>query len=173
MFTGRHLLVEVSLGDSNKMGVHGGHDSDEGGLSSECRKHTTKLTWTSHIEQVLVEEGRREGGREGGKEGEKRKSKSHFGQIITLSVYLCLRLFSVSKNLQPPASYEVYTAFLVMEREEGQGREESQKLSEKKNTQERGKEMKKGELTMSPSNPRTESAGTSISWIRPFSNVSS
>ena len=65
-----------------------------------------------------------------------------------------------------------------MEREEGQGREESQKLGivttvrKEKQARERERDERK-ELTMSPSNPRTESAGTSISWIRPFSNVSS
>ena len=28
-------LVEVALGDGNEVGVYGGHDSDEGGLTSE------------------------------------------------------------------------------------------------------------------------------------------
>ena len=28
-------LVEVALGDGDEVGVYGGHDSDEGGLSSE------------------------------------------------------------------------------------------------------------------------------------------
>ena len=74
MLSGRHLLVEVSLGDSDKMRVHSSHDSDEGGLSGEGRKHTTKFTWTSHIEQVLVE-GEREGGREGGRKGEEGKGR--------------------------------------------------------------------------------------------------
>ena len=71
-------LVEVGLGDGNEVRVHSSHDGDEGGLSSECREHTTELTRTRHIEQVL---GLREG--RGGKgvarqEGsEERRGEAH------------------------------------------------------------------------------------------------
>lgn len=66
-------LIEVGFGDGDQVRVHSSHDGDEGRLSSECREHTTELTWTRHIEQVL---GLGEGGKEEGRGTRERKQRS-------------------------------------------------------------------------------------------------
>ena len=33
--------------------MYGCHDSDERGLSSQCRQDSTELTWSGYIQQVL------------------------------------------------------------------------------------------------------------------------